>query len=438
MAEPMTTPIPDQVISADISDGDFRTYALLCQLAWRTHPNAERPYTELGYEKLAKLHPGNSLTASAIRARIQRLVQAGLLVRERLDNVRWRTYPAFSTANSTGLGASWDNSQSYSIEMGDMADLTQGCKPELAAIPHSTQVEEQNGWVPSHVTPNGQQPSLGAMADSTQTDLSEMGAIPHDTQVTYRDLWVLAHVALNCQQPSLGAMVESTHTNLSEMGATWDGTQSCKPELGASPHHTQVKSQDSWVLSQVTPNCQQSNLGASPANTHTGLSEMGAMPDLDQSGKPELAASPHNTQAASDLTDLIDPDQDQINQSDQGGVGGIDLRQALCSLSPEPMSEEGVLECLHQPELTAAWLAYIHDPLNRVKNPAAYLRRQVQRGKYPPLQADHRGSGTSQRRLDERTRPFVTQPLPAARFAFAASSLAVATLPATRWPLDAS
>lgn len=410
MAEVVTTPIPDQALLADISDGDFRTYALLCQLAWRTHPNAERPYTELGYEELARLHPGNSLTTSAIRARIQRLVQVGLLVRERLDNVRWRTYPAFSAAISTALGA--------------IADRTQGCKPDLGAIPRNTQVEEQNGWVLRGIAPNCQQPSLGAM--------------PDHTQVESQDHWVLSQIPPNSQQPSLGATADGTQADLSEMGATWDGTQSCKPELGATGHNTQVKSQDSWVLSQMTPNGQPSNLGASPANTHAGLSEMDATPDHTQSGKPELATSPHSTQAAPDLTDLIDSDQDQINQSDQGGVGGIDLRQALCSLSPEPMSEEGVLECLHQPELTAAWLAYIHHPLNAVKNPAAYLRRQVQRGKYPPLQADYCGSGTSQRRLDERTRPLVTQPLPAARFAFAASSLAVATLPATRWPLDAS
>ena len=59
----------------------------------------------------------------------------------------------------------------------------------------------------------------------------------------------------------------------------------------------------------------------------------------------------------------------------------------LSKLNPEPMSAEGISECLHQPQLTAAWLAYVNDPDNGVQNPAAYLRRQVRRGKYPPLQA---------------------------------------------------
>ena len=324
MAEQRSTPIPDLALTADINDGEFRTYALICQLCWRNHPKAERPYTELGYEELARLHPGNGLRAAAVRASIQHLVQLGLLVRERFDNVRWRTYP----------------------------------------VVVSTETEK-----------------LGAIPASTHSGLSEMGATLADTQMAQQDSWVLSHVAPNCKPEPLGVIPDST--------------QRCKHELGAMP-----------------------------ASTQSGLSEMGAMPA--------------NTQPAPDLTDLIDPDQDQINQSDQGGVGGMDLLTLLSKLNPEPMSAEGIRECLHQPQLTAAWLAYVNDPGNGVQNPAAYLRRQVRRGKYPPLQAAACLPIPVERRAHEQTRTLPNQLARPAAIAPALASLAVAPVAAPRWPLDAS
>ena len=151
-----------------------------------------------------------------------------------------------------------------------------------------------------------------------------------------------------------------------------------------------------------------------------------------------MGTMPASTQPAPDLTDLIDPDQDQINQSDQGGVGGMDLLTLLSKLNPEPMSAEGISECLHQPHLTAAWLAYVNDPGNGVQNPAAYLRRQVRRGKYPPLQAAVCLPISVERRAHEQTRTLPNQLARPAAIAPALASLAVAPVAAPRWPLDAS
>ena len=60
------------------------------------------------------------------------------------------------------------------------------------------------------------------------------------------------------------------------------------------------------------------------------------------------------------------------------------LATVLANLQPQPMSPDGIVECLKQPELTAAWLEYASDPGSAVRSPAAYIRNGVRRGAYPP------------------------------------------------------
>lgn len=84
----------EEALSAEIADGDFRTYVLLCQLAWQEHADAEAPYTERTYEEMARLHPSRrSPTAETVRGRLYRLARAGLVRRERTGRTTWRTYP---------------------------------------------------------------------------------------------------------------------------------------------------------------------------------------------------------------------------------------------------------------------------------------------------------------------------------------------------------
>ncbi len=81
-------------MEAQIADGDFRTYVLLCQLAWQEHPQALSPWTERTYGELAALHPEHRpVSAETVRGRLNRLTQAGLITRERSGQSVWRTYP---------------------------------------------------------------------------------------------------------------------------------------------------------------------------------------------------------------------------------------------------------------------------------------------------------------------------------------------------------
>ncbi|MBX3054205.1 MAG: hypothetical protein KF753_22220 [Caldilineaceae bacterium] len=81
-------------MEAQIADGDFRTYVLLCQLAWQEHPQALSPWTERTYAELAALHPEHRpVSAETVRGRLNRLTRAGLITRERSGQSVWRTYP---------------------------------------------------------------------------------------------------------------------------------------------------------------------------------------------------------------------------------------------------------------------------------------------------------------------------------------------------------
>ena len=81
-------------MEAQIADGDFRTYVLLCQLAWQEHPQALSPWTERTYGELAALHPEHRpVSAETVRGRLNRLTRAGLITRERSGQSVWRTYP---------------------------------------------------------------------------------------------------------------------------------------------------------------------------------------------------------------------------------------------------------------------------------------------------------------------------------------------------------
>ena len=80
--------------NAEIADGDFRTYVLLCQMAWQEQPHAPEPYTERSFADLARLHPARQRpTSETVRGRLYRLSKAGLVRRERQGRTTWRTYP---------------------------------------------------------------------------------------------------------------------------------------------------------------------------------------------------------------------------------------------------------------------------------------------------------------------------------------------------------
>ena len=48
------TAIPNAAITANIGDGDYRTYCLICHLAQNTQPDAEQPYIDLTYSGIGR------------------------------------------------------------------------------------------------------------------------------------------------------------------------------------------------------------------------------------------------------------------------------------------------------------------------------------------------------------------------------------------------
>lgn len=407
MIELPTTPVPDNALLADIGDGEFRTYAFICHLAWRTHPQAEQPYTDLDYEQLAHFHPGNvPLTVSGVRARINRLVKAGLLRRERINNICWRTYPMVDTPAKHET-------------MRVMLDHTQ----PLCA----------DNCVRSSITPNQECKALSVTAHRTQpaeTDVGVMGQSTHQPQAMN---WVLSHVA--------------SSDDRQVMGDTSDNTQLDSNVVGAMPDHTQTAPGATWVLPPMTPSVDTKALDAISNNTQRLESGLGAMPDHSQTSTGAVAAMPDHTQAV-ELIELMtdqkqsDQGSDQIKALSDGQTNNTmstqqsALVEALANLTPQAMSPAGIRECLAQPALTVAWLAYVLDPANGVQKPAAYLRKQVRRGAYPPPMLMVQSGNSAVERSDyAATLPANPHPT-ASPTSGQSAPMAVAQSRATRWPLD--
>jgi len=316
MIELPTTPVPDLALLADIGDGEFRTYAFICHLAWRTHPQAEQPYTDLDYEQLAHCHPGNvPLTVSGVRARINRLVKAGLLRRERINNICWRTYPTVDTP----------------------------AKHETVRVmPDHTQPLYSDNGVRSPITPNQERKALGVTAHHTQPEETEMGVMGPSTHQPPTTNWVLSHVALSDIYEVMGDTVDHTQLGSNAVRAMPDNTQQPEKGLGAMPDHSQT-----------------------PAGA------MAATPDHTQSVELiDLMMDQKQSDQRSDQIKALSSGQTNNTISTQQPA----LVEALANLTPQAMSPAGVRECLAKPALTAAWLAYVLDPANGVQKPAAYLK----------------------------------------------------------------
>lgn len=407
MIELPTTPVPDNALLADIGDGEFRTYAFICHLAWRTHPQAEQPYTDLDYAQLAHFHPGNvPLTVSGVRARINRLVKAGLLRRERINNICWRTYPMVDTP-----------AQNETVRV----------------MPDHTQPLCADNCVRSPIAPNQERKALAVTAHHTQPEETEVGVMGHSTHQPPTTNWVLSHVAPN---------------DIYEvMGDTVDHTQLGSNALSAMPSSTQPAPAATWVLPSMTPSDHTKALGATWDNTQQPENGLGAMPDHSQTPTSAMAATPDHTQSV-ELIDLMmdqnqsDQESDQIKALSSGQTNNTMstqqpvLVEALANLTPQAMSPAGIRECLAQPALTVAWLAYVLDPANGVQKPAAYLRKQVRRGAYPPPMLMVQSGNSAVERSDyAATLPANPHPT-ASPTSGQSAPVAVAQSRATRWPLD--
>lgn len=180
-------PVPafglDRALGAEIADGDFRTFVLLCQLAAHEQPDSDAPYTERGYVDLARLHPGRQRpTAETVRGRLYRLARAGLIRRQRAGRTTWRTYPQLDGARLwTAIAASPSNpiSQGASLVRNQAGDESThpSAPPERALETRPTTgtipLETDSVATPLSASPRPTQAStepVGAREESTQPE----------------------------------------------------------------------------------------------------------------------------------------------------------------------------------------------------------------------------------------------------------------------------
>lgn len=352
MVEARTFPMPEHALGASISDGDFRTYAIIWRLAWHQNPDADTPYIEMSLQELASHHPG-PLSPETVRGRVHRMARVGLLRRERCGRTGWRTYLILDRPDIQSA----------------LADQTIDAQAERVVA----------------------DPSAPA---ATQADRGQANTVRA----------VVAYPKLEA------ALAERTQTG-GENTERSPGTR-----LQDDPVSTQPR-----PFEQVQP---QRPLYGTMLTLHNSAYPRGAADDHGPAGAtcqavPERAGTARSqplgawqSRAPSDLTDLdlmsggldLEKLSKQVKAVDrQRSLGdglAIDpihrpLAVALANLTPEPMTAQGILECLQEPGLTAAWLDYVVDPTHNVHKPAAYLRQQVRRGYFPPDQRQDSSPRTS-------------------------------------------
>lgn len=160
----------------NLSDGDYRTYAFIVMLATKT----DHGYVELGYDDLARTHSGSMpLSPAAVRARIGRLIDAGLLRRERAGRTCWRTWVV--------------------PIVGAISDSTQNAQDDLVVTPDSTQESSCTDCVLPDSAPTLPTDSMDALAACTQAGagLAEdaVGATVDHTQTSAGRLRTMPHNA---------------------------------------------------------------------------------------------------------------------------------------------------------------------------------------------------------------------------------------------------
>jgi hypothetical protein len=173
-----------------LSDGDHRTYAFIVTLAVQS----QRTFVDLSYEELARRHPGSGpLSPAAVRARIARLVEAGLLRRERAGRTCWRTVV------TTFVGAT--------------ADGTHPVEGAVGAIPDDIHRQSDGSGLQLEITPTAVVASVGATADRTQESPNPaaalLGTMHYHSQVPVAGL----PDTVDRTHVHMAATPDSTHAN---------------------------------------------------------------------------------------------------------------------------------------------------------------------------------------------------------------------------------
>lgn len=397
-------------LQADISDGDYRTYMILCTLAAENHHATGYFNIALTYAAIGQQHP-KPLSTAGVRSRINRLVKAGLVTRERIDNRRWRTIPV---GDSNGLISS-----------------STVCKEAIPVVPHNTQpVDALPTATPS--APSGAVHNTQAAQPLPAATLKSESDVTYHTQRVATDNTETAS-ALPASRPTVPTA--ATENTQSLVGAATKRTQ---PTVNETAHGTQVSltittdetQNDVHVLFQgeqiLVFDGEMNPLGRKQGGfidtepiprpeegSHGGKAFMNRSlarrvlvrtaieaADVFLNGEPVNGVGVASENAPSMINDhdLDDLNNSSINDHDQEGSNsnmtsvqddddGLTKEGALATVLanlPQPMSPDGIVECVTDPELCAAWLDYATNPDAGVRNPAAYVRKGVRSGAYPP------------------------------------------------------
>ena len=393
-----------RAIQAEISDGDYRTYMVLCALALDNLAEAGLFATELTYAEIGAHHP-KAMTANGVRSRINRLMRAGLVGRERIDHKRWRTVPILDQA----LSGLVHNTQAKMAANGHIT-----CQEAALSVTAPTVV---NGEIDTNqaqpplpaATPmtisKTAEPALTVVADSTQVEPLLPLTTPTDVNVP-TDLAVTVATehtqpdsplpdaaptpptgAADSTQPAAagpiydyvhpdGSVVEGPFITLSYGGYEDDETLPVREKIN----------RDLARKAEIRAAMAALNVPGQDA-PKSGINGLGV---ASQNGRSLINDHDHDY-----INKISIHDHDQINSSHiqstaaagQPGLGNIEQEKHLALILanlPKPMNPDGMVECLQKPALCAAWISYATNPANNVRNPAAYIRKGVRSDAFPP------------------------------------------------------
>ncbi len=363
---------------AEIRDGDFRTYVLLCQLAWQEHGEGEAPYTECSLAQLAALHP-QDLSPETMRGRLQRLVKAGLVVRERVGRTTWRTYPLLEGAP-------------------DRASST--CPGGVTASPGPGEPGQPGPRLEDFVPDRA--PSIRSCPVTASPEPGELGRSGHRPE-----------------------------------GVAPDRAPRSHP--GGVTGHT-VPGQEARLLDGRAPGARPSPLAASPGPTQVGSAPPdragSARPGAASAPRARPRASDLTDPERNKGWDALEP---WTREPEEDHLDRQALVLALTQLGPEPMNWEGIQECVIEPELAWAWYRYVQERGSQVLNAAAYIRHGVRSGRFPPGHRRRIPATPTRHPLDVDRYPYLTPSIPEERsHERRTRETLVAGVPqgSAGWPLD--
>lgn len=397
-------------LQADISDGDYRTYMILCTLAAENHQETGYFNIALTYAEIGQQHP-KPLSTAGVRSRINRLVKAGLVTRERIDNRCWRTIPTGDKSVLIPSGVVSENTHAVATRNIQSIDTLRSATPDRSGdVRGNTQVAQPLPPNTPKSVGDATQHTQSAATQNTQTVSALPASTPTAPAVSSGNTQSLVSVATERTQPTVSKTAHGTQVSLTvttdygrsdvhvlfeeEQILVFDGEMNPlgrkqggyidtepvpRPKEGSpSGKAFMNRSLARRVLVRTAIQCADAFLNGEPVN-EVGVASENALYMINDHDLDDL-----NNSSINDLDqEGSDSNMTSVQDDDDGLTKEGALATVLANL-PQPMSPDGIVECVADPVLCAAWLDYATNPNAGVRNPAAYVRKGVRSGAYPP------------------------------------------------------